>query len=244
MNRTILFRWIKIFLLLYCVIGIVFFYSQDLLLFHPVKKDPDQPWNFSRPFTELNLAYDPSTTLSIVEFKADPADSPARGVVLFFPDNSGNVSTYADSFGDLTAKGYEVWCMDYPGFGKSRGSRTEKQLYAHALTFYKLARSRWKPSQIVLYGQGFGTGIAAQLAAVRNCRRLILERPYYSMTSVYRRFLFLYPLGTMLHYHFPVYEYLPAVSDPVTIYDGDGRLRSLLKPGDEYFAQKTGPVTL
>jgi uncharacterized protein len=117
-------------------------------------------------------------------------------------------------------------------------------LYAYALVFYKLARSRWKPSQIVLYGRSFGTGIAAQLASVRDCRRLILESPYYSMTSVFRRYLFLYPVSTMLHYHLPTNEYLPAVTAPITIFHGDAdgtipygnalRLEPLLKSGDEF----------
>jgi hypothetical protein len=108
--------------------------------------------------------------------------------------------------------------MDYPGFGKSTGPMDEQRLYDLALIFYKLARSRWKPLQIVIYGQGFGTGIAAELASIRDCRRLILERPYYSMTSVFRRYLFLYPVGgRFLHYHLPVHEYLKNVTAPVTI---------------------------
>lgn len=243
MNRTVLFRWIKVFLLVYSVIGIAFYYGQDALLFHPEKEDPRKP-RFAQPFTELDIRYDASTALNVVEFKATdrPADSLARGVVLYFPDGSGNVSLHSALFADLTAKGYQVWNMDYPGFGKSKGNRSEQRLYAYALVFYKLARARWKPAQIVIYGKGFGTGIAAQLASVRNCRRLILEDPYYSLTSAYRRFLFLYPLGQLMHYHLPLNRYLPAVTDPVTIYDGDRRLRPLLKPGDEYFAEKTGSV--
>ena len=243
MNRQLVFRWVKVFLLVYCVIGIAFYYSQDLLLFHPEKEEPRKP-RFSTPFTVLDIRYDASTTLNVVEFKATdrPADSAARGVVLYFPDASGNVSRHAGSFAELTAGGYEVWNVDYPGFGESKGDRSEQRLYAYALVFYKLARARWKPAQIVIYAKGFGTGIAAQLASVRNCRRLILEDPYYSMTSVYRRFLFLYPLGKLLHYHLPLYQYLPAITDPVTIYRGDKRLRSLLKPGDAYFEE--GPVPL
>jgi pimeloyl-ACP methyl ester carboxylesterase len=245
MNRKIVYRWVKVFLLIYCVIGIAFFYAQDALLFHPEKEQLRQP-RFSQPSTQLDIRYDASTTLNVVEFKATdrPADSMAKGVVLYFPESSGNVSDHVAYFAGLTARGYEVWNLDYPGFGKSVGDRSENRLYAYALVFYKLARARWKPSQIVIYGQGFGTGIAAQLASVRNCRRLILEDPYYSVTSRFRRFLFLYPLGKMLHYHLPLYRFLPAVTDPITIYDGDSRLRSLLKPGDTYFPARSGSVSL
>ncbi len=246
MNKKIAFRWVKVLLLIYCVVGIAWYYGQDWLLLHPVKLAPDKPYVFRQPFTELNLNFDTATSLNVVEFKATdrPVDSLARGVVLYFHGNAGNIAHYAPHAVDFTAKGYEVWMLDYPGFGKSTGGRKEQQLYAYALVFYKLARSRWKPLQIVIYGRSFGTGIAAQLASVRDCRRLILESPYYSLTSLFRHYLFLYPVGTMMHYHFPTNEYLPAVTAPITIFHGDAdwtvpysnseRLKPLLKPGDEY----------
>jgi hypothetical protein len=232
-------------ILVYSVIGIIVFYVQDRFILHPVKLEAGKPYTFTQPFTELNLNYDSETNLNVVEFKATdrPADSVApdadslaplasglapgaighgKGVVLFFHDGRGNIGDYAGLSRAMTDQGYEVWMMDYPGFGKSTGPMDEQRLYDLALIFYKLARSRWKPLQIVLYGQGFGTGIAAELASIRDCRRLILERPYYSMTSVFRRFLFLYPVGgRFLHYHLPVHEYLEKVTAPVTIIKDD-----------------------
>ena len=246
MKKKIVFRWVKVFLLVYCIVGIAWYYGQDHLLLRPVPMDAKEAYSFTQPFTELNLRYDAATRLNIVQFPATdrPADSPAKGVILYFHGNGYNIAHFGAHAGDITSKGYELWIMDYPGFGKSTGSRTEKELYAYSLVFYKLARSRWKPSQIVLYGRSFGTGLAAQLASVRDCRRLILESPYYSMTSVFRRYLFLYPVGMMLHYHLPTNEYLPAVTAPITIFHGDAdgtipysnseRLKPLLKPGDEY----------
>jgi uncharacterized protein len=243
MNKKILFRWIKLLLLVYGLIGIVFYYVQDSLILHPVKLDTATPYRFAQPFTELNLNYDAETNLNVVEFKATdrPADSLAKGVVLYFHGSSGNIGKYALHSAAFTARGYEIWLIDYPGFGKSTGPINEQRLYDLALVFYKLARSRWKPQQIVLYGQGFGTGIAAQLGAVRDCRQLILEQPYYSMTSVFRRYLFLYPLdGRFLHYHLPTNDYLQKVTAPVTILQGSDGLKAFLKPGDQ-FLESAGP---
>jgi hypothetical protein len=237
MDRKRIFRWVKIVLLVYAVTGIVFFYIQDKLLLHPVKVAEGKHYAFSQPFTELDLNYDQETSLNVVEFRATdrPADSVAKGVVLFFPDASGNTGEHPGLSTAMTAKGYEVWMMDYPGFGKSTGPMNERRLYDIALVFYKLARSRWKPLQIVLYGRGFGTGIAAQLASVRDCKQLILEHAYYSMTSKFRRYLFLYPLdGNMLHYHLPTNAFLPEVTAPITIIGGDDDLKKFLKPGDEF----------
>lgn len=244
MNKKVLWRWVKAVLLVYCLIGIAWFYGQDRLILHPVTLPRDKPFVFNQPFAELNLRYDRQTNLSVVEFRATdrPADSLAKGVVLYFADR-GNIATNAGDLAGFASRGYEAWIMDYPGFGKSTGAFTEKNLYTYALVFYKLARSRWKPSQIVLCGKGLGTGIAAQLAAVRNCRRLILVNPAYSMTAKFRRWLFIYPVGLMLHYHFPTYQYLPAVTDPITLIGGDSRLRAFLKPGDEYIENEPDPAS-
>ena len=243
MTKKKIFRWAKVLILLYSIIGIAVYYLQDKLLFHPEPVDRKTTYHFTQPYSEVNLPYDKETNLNIIQFRPAGADTP-KGVVLYFHGNRQNVSRYAPYAADFTSKGYEVWMLDYPGFGKSTGKLNEKALYAYALVVYKLARSRWSPGQIILYGKSLGTGIAAQLASIRDCRRLILECPYYSLTSMARRYLFLYPVSSMLHYRFPTNEYIPAVAAPITIFHGTGdgvvfysnasRLKPLLKPGDEF----------
>lgn len=241
-----IFRWSKVLILLYCIVGIAVYYGQDRLLFHPQAVDRSTKYNFGQPFRELNLPYDAASNINIIQFKAilPAGDSLPKGVVLYFHGNKENIGRYAPCASDLTRDGYEVWMMDYPGFGKSTGPFTEQRLYDHALILYKLARARWSPGQIILYGKSLGTGVAAQLASVRDCRGLILECPYFSMTSLARHYLPIYPMGKMLHYRFPTNEFLTAVTAPVTIFHGssDGlipysnaaRLRPLLKPGDAF----------
>jgi pimeloyl-ACP methyl ester carboxylesterase len=252
-NKKIAWRWIKVVVLLYAVIGIAAYYLQERLIFQPTAVAPQVAYDFrGQPHTELNLTYDEKTNLNIIEFQAvdRPKDSLAKGVVLYFHGNSGNVESYGRQATDFTTLGYEVWMIDYPGYGKSTGVHSEQKLYDYALVFYKLARSRWKPSQIILYGRSLGTGIAAELASVRDCRRLILESPYYSMTSLGGYYLPLYPWSRMLHYHFPTYSYLPDITAPVTIFQGTKdrlvpygnaqRLRPLLKGGDEFVTIEGG----
>jgi pimeloyl-ACP methyl ester carboxylesterase len=242
-------RWIKVLLLLYGAIGIILYYLQDSLLFRPIPVDRSTRYGFGQPFSEINIPYDRETNLNIIRFKAI-GDSLPKGVVLYFHGNRKNISWYAPYAANFTRKGYELWMMDYPGFGKSTGRLTEKNLYAYALVLYKLARSRYKPAQIIIYGKSLGTGIAAELAAVRDCKRLILECPYFSMVSVARHYLPMYPVDAMLHYKFPTNEYLPEVNAPLAIFHGtrDGlipysnaeRLKPLLKTGDEFITIEGG----
>jgi uncharacterized protein len=249
LRTKIIFRWVKIGLLLYCAVGIAIYYGQEKLFFHPVPVNRKAPYDFGgQPCTEINLQYDKETSLNIVEFKAtaggDTVAPATRGVVLYFHGNSRNIAWYARYATDFTHKGYEVWIMDYPGFGKSQGVFSEPRLYDYALQFYKLARSRWPASRIILSGRSLGTGIAAQLADVRDCRRLILESPYYSFEALGSLYLPIYPWARILHYHFPTYSHLPNVTAPITIFHGTSdrtisygnasRLKPLLKSGDEF----------
>ncbi|HXD77966.1 MAG TPA: alpha/beta fold hydrolase [Puia sp.] len=247
MTKRRIWRWVKVILLVYGVLGIVIYHTQDHFIWHPQAVPDSTRYDFGgQPHSERTIPYDSGTRLDLVEFRAvdRPADSPASGVVLFFHGNRHDVEWYGRTAADFTRDGYETWIWDYPGFGKSTGAFSEQKLYDYALQVYKLARSRWPPSSIVLYGRSMGCGIASQLADVRDCKRLILESPFYSLPSLGYHYLPVYPWGRMLHYHFPVYSHLPEVTAPVTIFAGTAdrtfpysnasRLKRLMKPGDEF----------
>ena len=55
-KRKMLFRWIKIILLLYGLIGIAIYYFQDTILFHPEKMAKDHAYHFAVPHKEINIA--------------------------------------------------------------------------------------------------------------------------------------------------------------------------------------------
>lgn len=243
-----LFRWIKVLVLIYCLIGIGLYSFQDKLLFQAEAVPKDQLYNFSQPHKEMNIPYSEGSNINIVQFF--PADSNAKGVVLYFHGNKRNISRYAPYSGNFTRNGYEVWMIDYPGYGKSTGERTEQILYDWALTLYKLSRVRFSPDSIIIYGKSLGTGIASQLAAVRDCKHLILETPYYDCPSALGAYLPVYPLRQMIKYELPVYKHLQKVTAPVTVFHGTGdwttplrqakRLKPFLKSNDSFVTIEGG----
>jgi alpha-beta hydrolase superfamily lysophospholipase len=84
--------------------------------------------------------------LNIVQFFS--TDTVTKGVVLYFHGNKKNISWYAKYPPYFTKHGYEVWIIDYPGFGKSTGKLTEQTLYDWANYMYNFART--DSAQIVL----------------------------------------------------------------------------------------------
>ncbi len=237
-----IFKWAKILIIIYCLTGIALYYSQDKILFHPEKKAPNEPYKFDMPFNEVNIPFDSSSNINIIQFLA--VDSTTKGVVLYFHGNGKNISAYAKFALNFTKNNYEVWMIDYPGFGKSTGKLSEQRLYDYALQLYKLARSKYAKDSIIIYGQSLGTGIAAQLASVKDCKSLVLEAPYYSIRNLAGKYFFMFPLKNMLHYQLPTNEYLKNVTAPVIIFHGTKdhvipynhsiKLKTCLKPNDEF----------
>lgn len=211
-------KWFKIIALVYIMIGVALYFLQDKFIFHPKKLPADYKYKFDIPFREIDLPVTDKKNLSIVQFTLP--DSVRKGIVLYFHGNRQNINRYAQYATNFTRNGYEVWMMDYPGYGKSTGKRTEQILYDDALILYKMAISKVSVEHIIIYGKSLGTGIAAQLASVRDCKRLILETPYYSMGALAKNYFFMYPVMPMTKYALSTYQHFDYIKAPVTIFHG------------------------
>lgn len=248
MKKKKIWRWVQIIAIVYVLGGAALYFLQDAILFHPVTLKRDHDYNFPEPHKDISIAIDKKDTLNLIDFSS--TDTVTRGVVLYFHGNKRNISWYAKYIPYFTRHGYEVLMIDYPGFGKSTGKLTEQKLYDWALNVYKIAIKRFGADSIIIYGKSMGTGIASQLASIRDCKRLILETPYYDFPSVVSHYFPIYPVRWMLHYDLPTYAYLKNVSAPITIFQGTKdrlvtysnakRLKPLLKQKDEFITVKGG----
>jgi alpha-beta hydrolase superfamily lysophospholipase len=243
-----IFRWTKIIIIIYCSAGIALYYLQEKLMFHPAPLSPDYQFKFDIPFKEINIPLNAKDNLSLVQFF--PGDSIAKGVVLYFHGNRDNINRYAKYASNFTKHGYEVWMIDYPGYGKTTGKFTEENVYMQAKEMYKLANSRFGKDSIIVYGKSLGSGIASYLASKKICKRLILETPYYSIPDLFSHYAPVFPVNAMTHFKFPTGEYLKEVNIPVTIFHGndDGvipyscaaKLKKVLKQSDEFITIDKG----
>lgn len=247
LKRSI-FKWTKIAAIIYVSAGIALYYLQEKLMLHPSPLPSDYQFAFDFPFKEINIPLNATDNLNLVQFFPDEA--PSKGVVLYFHGNRENINRYAKYAPNFTKHGYEVWMVDYPGFGKTTGKFTEENVYMQAREVYKLAHARFAEDSIIVYGKSLGSGIASWLASKKTCKRLIMETPYYSIPDLIKNYTPIYPVETMTNFKFPTGEYLKDVPVPVTIfhgtddwvipYDCAGKLKKVLKPGDEFITIHRG----
>ncbi|CAN5576394.1 alpha/beta fold hydrolase [soil metagenome] len=243
-------KWFTVILMLYVVMGVLLYFFQNKLLLHPEPLPQDHAYTFNMPFEEKKVLYDSSTLFDIVCFKPSK-DSLKRGAVIYFHGNMNNIEYYAHFAKNFTKHGYEVWMMDYPGYGKSTGAINEALLYTEADEVYKMvSAAKFPADSIIIYGKSLGTGIATQLASRRNCKKLILESPYYSIPEVAEHYAWMYPVEWMSEFKIPTHEYIQKVVAPVTIFHGTEdatiphsnteKLKPFLKPIDEVISIEGG----
>ncbi len=247
-NKKKVWKWLQIIAIIYVAGGIALYFLQDAILFHPVTLKRNHKLDVPVPHKDISIPLGGTDTLNLIDCQAG-GDS-AKGIVLYFHGNKRNINWYAKYIPYFTRHGYELLMIDYPGYGKSTGKLTEEKLYDWAMKAYTMALTRYPADEIIIYGKSMGTGIAAQLASVRDCKRLILETPYYDFPSVIKAYLPIYPVRRMLHYQLPTYQYLQKVKVPITIFHGTSdwtvryknsrRLEKYLKPGDELVTIKGG----
>jgi len=241
-KRKKILQWVKLVVVIYCLVGILGYFLQDKFIMHPKPLPPEYVYRFDQPFKELNIRIDQKNNINIIQFPV--SDTVRKGVVLYFHGNMDNINHYAAAAKMFNRNQYDVWMIDYPGFGKTTGYFTEERLYSDAMQFYKMAKATTTPDSIIIYGRSLGTGIATQLASVRDCRRLILETPYNSLTSLAAGMFWMYPVKWTIKYKMPTNEYLRSVSAPVSIFHGTSdnvipytnaaKLKAVLKPSDAF----------
>ena len=91
-----------------------------------------------------------------------PAQGKPRGTILFLHGNAENISTHIMSVHWLPARGFNVFLLDYRGYGASQGEPTDAgvQQDVDAAMRTLLARPDVDPDHIVVFGQSLGGSIA------------------------------------------------------------------------------------
>lgn len=125
----------------------------------------------------------------------------AKGLVLYFHGNSRSIKGWAKYARDFYRYDYDVVLVDYRGFGKSTGKRSESDMLKDMQFVYDRLKEKYDESHLIVYGRSLGSGFATKLAADNNPRYLILDAPYLNFIKVIERFLPILPVRWVLRFH-------------------------------------------
>lgn len=212
--------WLNILILVilaYLLISLLVYFLQDFILFKPEKLPADFQFAYENQETEeYNVETRDGAIINGLRFKAKEP----KGIVFYLKGNSKSIKGWGKFAVDFTRHGYDVLMVDYRGFGKSTGRRTQKAIKHDMQLIYNKIKEKVSEKYIILYGRSLGSGFAAKLASMNNPRMLILDAPYYSLSKVGKRYMPFMPLSLLLKFPMPTYKWLRYVACPIHIIHG------------------------
>lgn len=200
----------------YTALCVVFYFGQDLFFFRPERLPKWFTYKYPFPFAEVNFEMEDGGEVNALHFRVPNS----KGVVFYIKGNSRSIKGWGKFAKDFVGKGFDFFILDYRGFGKSRGRRTEEILYADLQQVYKWLAAEYGEERIILYGRSLGSGLAARVASWNDPQTLILDCPYYSFLYHITRYGFILPIRWLLRYHIRTDRFIKKVHCPVYILHG------------------------
>jgi alpha-beta hydrolase superfamily lysophospholipase len=239
-----LLSFLKILLLLFVAICVLLYFMQEKLIFFPEKLSKDFKFRFNQEFEEVNIATDDNIVLNALLFKCEQP----KGVIYYLHGNAGSLNSWGDVAEIYTRLSYDVFMLDYRGYGKSEGQiKGQQQFYSDVQAGYNKLKTMYDESKIIVLGYSIGSGPATKIAAENHPKLLILQAPYYSLTDLTKQ---IYPIipTFILKYKFETKTFLPKCKMPVVIFHGDQdeiiyygssiKLKPLMKAADTLITLK------
>ena len=240
-GKSVLLTVCGLFAVLYFSILALVYFNQEALIFHPEKLDMDYKFTYLDSFEEINIKTNDGVLLNGLLFKAENA----KGLVFYLHGNGGTLETWGNFSKEYTNLGYDIFILDYRGYGKSGGEiESEVQFNDDINTAYKTMLKRYNESKVIVVGYSIGTGPATYLASTSKPKILILQAPYYSLSELSDSRVPFVP-DFIKKYKFETNTFITKVKCPVYIFHGDKdrviiydnsvKLSKLLKKGDQFF---------
>lgn len=235
-----LIKWIIGIIILYLITCILLYVFQEYILFNPKKLPSDYKFKFSIDYEEITIETKDGVKLHSVLCKADSSS----GLIFFLHGTGGNVGRYTENIPKYIELNYDIFLLDYRGFGKSEGKITsEKQFYDDVSLAYEFLLNRYPEEKIAIIGFSLGGVPAARIASINNPKCLVLEGTAYSMLEKSKKKLPFLPMTLISRYDFEIKDFIKKTSAPIIAFHGDQdnaadpsntiRLKPYLKPNDK-----------
>jgi hypothetical protein len=189
------------YLLIYAALAILLlsiaaYFLQEKFIFKPEKLRQDFKFKYDAPFKELFFDVEAGVRINGLHFyRTTPL-----GLIFYLHGNTRSIKGWAKYAQDFYRYNYDVVLLDYRGFGKSTGKRSEKEIINDMQFVYSKLAAQYSEQHLIVYGRSIGSGFATKLASDNNPRYLILDAPYYNFQKVVERFLPFLPVRYVLRY--------------------------------------------
>jgi uncharacterized protein len=233
-------RILRVLVLSYLGVCLVLWLLENKLLFRPLKAQDD---------------WQPAPTGEILDVELKSADGtrihawwlPCPGAdqaMIYCHGNAGNLSHRGRSIVKVSQilKAH-VLIFDYPGYGKSEGTPSEKGCYqaADAAHAYLTDTQKIDPGKIIYYGGSLGGGVAVELASRKPPRALMLVKTFTSAPDAGAELFPWLPVRWLMSNRFDNLTKIKSIHVPVFIAHGTADKLIAFKHGQRLFEAANEP---
>ena len=205
-------------LLLLVLVVMLFRWFEYSRVYHPGRTMDATGAELKRPFENVFFKSGDGVDLNGWYYPAGPNSPRAKIAVLVCHGNAGNISDRLDLYRPLLDAGAAVFAFDYRGFGLSRGRPSEEGTYRDAQAAYQWLRQKgFAGSNIIVYGESLGGGIASELCLREEIAALILQSTFTSIPDVGAELYPWLPVKRISTIQYDTRSKLPKLKIPVLV---------------------------
>lgn len=144
-----------------------------------------------------------------------------KKTLVFFHGNAGNLRNRIYKLNEIDKMNVNFLLISWRGFSNNLGKPTEDGLYEDAASAIRwLEKRNIKKSDIILYGESLGTGVALELAKRDIYAGIILESPYTSMVDMAEILYPYLPVSILLKDRYVSIEKIKENKSPILVMHG------------------------
>jgi len=202
----------------YLVLLIFIYFYQRNLLYHPSENNyQNDKILFS--YEEIFINVDDEIKLKSWIIKKDIKNFKT---LVFFHGNAGDLSNRIHKLNELDKLNINILLTSWRGFSGNKGSPTEKNLYADGEAVIKWLNDQGvNNSNIILYGESLGTGVALEIGKKNIFNSIILESPFTSIENSAKIFYPYLPVRILLKDRFDNISKIQNIKVPILIMHGE-----------------------
>ena len=142
--------------------------------------------------------------------------------IVYFHGNAGKLENRIHKLNHFKNMDVNFLIIAWRGFSGNEGKPSEKGLYDDGNSaILWLKNLGLKESDIILYGESLGTGVATELAQNKNFAGLVLETPFTSMIEAAKNFYPYIPVGLLLRDKYKNDKKIKNINIPILVMHGE-----------------------
>jgi len=145
-----------------------------------------------------------------------------KPILIYFQGNSYDMGERAYRIERYIKKGWGVLLLAWRGYCGNLGNPTEKNLYidGQAAVDWVKKNTNLQNSDIILYGESLGCGVAVELGLQNKFKSIILEAPFTSIGDIAQKKYLIYPAKYLTLDKFDNLSKIEMLSSPLLIIHG------------------------